>query len=604
MRVRDVVGMLFPAGTPDWRIDAVDMREDKPAWPDDDKPGGRWRNPPSDPIDLFAIAAYLMSRSGAYHHVQPETLNETTGHPRRLVVTIRERTLWCSIGASWADAVEDFEEGGKTLIRLGCPVEIRDFWSELVDAFDEPLFQNLGAHDAPPRWWRVALALMAIADEAARDVGFLAEESLQGHPPQLLMTAVEFRLRDAMTNTAHESRGAYTISAAAPDIACILPKSRTPALGCTLRSLSHNLALLPPRGLARGCWLPPAGEYAMAGADSPLSLLLIPYPYEVPAKAFKIHGTSTTDAPDAWGWFGVEPEPEAVGENGSAKITEFVNALIDEAQKDISTVNGVVFPELALGNAAYKDLILDLGKRDGIEFVAAGLHDHDGVSGNYAAASIIPVRRAEDSERRWIEDVRQKHHRWRLDEAQITSYALGSVLDPTRNWWEKLDILSRSLTVGVLRGATTITTLICEDLARVDPAQELLRAIGPNIVIALLMDSAQLVTRWPNRYATVLAEDPGSSVLTFTSLGLIERVNATGYFTESRCVALWRDDQGVRELKLPRDAHALCITLTPVRLEEATLDGRADRRNALSWRLSGVQPVKLPPTLKPPRWLP
>jgi hypothetical protein len=33
---------------------------------------------------------------------------------------------------------------------------------------------------------------------------------------------------------------------------------------------------------------------------------------------------------------------------------------------------------------------------------------------------------------------RRKHHRWRLDRAQVESYGLGSVLNPkVRNWWER-----------------------------------------------------------------------------------------------------------------------------------------------------------------------
>ena len=57
----------------------------------------------------------------------------------------------------------------------------------------------------------------------------------------------------------------------------------------------------------------------------------------------------------------------------------------------------------------------------------------------------------------------------------------------------------------------TWSVLICEDLARQDPAADLIRAVGPNLVIALLMDGPQLNGRWPARYASVLAEDPGSS---------------------------------------------------------------------------------------------
>ncbi|WP_163452249.1 hypothetical protein, partial [Escherichia coli] len=34
-----------------------------------------------------------------------------------------------------------------------------------------------------------------------------------------------------------------------PKLARVLPKSRTPAVGCTTRTLSHNLALVPPQGI-------------------------------------------------------------------------------------------------------------------------------------------------------------------------------------------------------------------------------------------------------------------------------------------------------------------------------------------------------------------
>jgi hypothetical protein len=190
--------------------------------------------------------------------------------------------------------------------------------------------------------------------------------------------------------------------------------------------------------------------------------------------------------------------------------------------------------------------------------------------------------------------MREKHHRWRIDRGQIETYALGSALDVNRGWWEHIDILNRSLDVFVIRGNATVTTLICEDLARNDPCQELVRGIGPNFVVALLMDGPQRQDRWPARYATVLADDPGSSVLTVTSLGLIERTNRTGKFGPANQIGLFRDDTGqATEIQLPKGAHGVCLTLQPTALKEHTLDGRPDKGDAQSWRLSAVQPVKL-----------
>lgn len=588
MKIFDAVRSLFPEGTLDWRVNSEEQQEEKLPFSRADTSADAWQICPADPVDLFAICAYLLSRSGAYHHVQPETVPADDSETRRLVVTAADRDKWSSAGRAWAISPAVISRS-PLVLTLNPPDLLLDLWAELFAAFDEPLFNSLAVNDPPPAWWHAALGLLVIADEAACDVGFLADEALQQKSPPLLTLAVEYRILSAMKNLADgEGRGAYTLSDAAPDVACVLPKSRTPSLGCTVRSLSHNLALLPPRGLARARWLAPAGEYTARDSTAPLNLLLVPYPYSVSANSFKARGISTSDAKSKWGWFSVEP----VSGGKATELFEFVDDLLAKARRDVGEVHGIVFPELAMSGDTYSALVNRLNAHDDIEFVAAGLHsDASGRPGNFAAATIISPRVGREKSRRWVEDVRQKHHRWRLDQQQISSYSLGSVLDPSIGWWEKLDVLSRSLTVGVLRGETSITTLICEDLARVDPAQELLRAIGPNIVIALLMDSAQIQTRWPNRYATVLAEDPGSSVLTFTSLGLIDRVNRTGFFSPSRCIALWRDDLGVRELSLPSDAHALCITLNAACIEEATLDGRADRANALCWRLGGVQPV-------------
>jgi hypothetical protein len=100
-------------------------------------------------------------------------------------------------------------------------------------------------------------------------------------------------------------------------------------------------------------------------------------------------------------------------------------------------------------------------------------------------------------------------------------------------------------------------------LARQDPA-DLIRAVGPNLLIALLMDGPQLRGRWPSRYASVLAEDPGTSVLTLTSLGMAERSRPIARETGRRgdpirSIALWRDAaSGEREIILD-SGHNACV---------------------------------------------
>jgi len=188
-----------------------------------------------------------------------------------------------------------------------------------------------------------------------------------------------------------------------------------------------------------------------------------------------------------------------------------------------------------------------------------------------------------------------KHHRWRLTEDQIDMYDLSPALDPSRIWWEDIRITNRCIPFLVMRNKWTVTSLICEDLARNDPAREVVEAVGPNLVISLLMDGPQIIHRWSSRYATVLAEDPGSSVLSITSFGLIERANrkASGKnFKPSCSFALWRDDCGKSiEIKLDEGNDAVAISITEFPTTDITFDGRPDNTN-ISLRLTGQRQIK------------
>jgi len=106
-------------------------------------------------------------------------------------------------------------------------------------------------------------------------------------------------------------------------------------------------------------------------------------------------------------------------------------------------------------------------------------------------------------------------------------------------------------------------------------------------VIALLMDGPQLGFRWAGRYASVLADDPGSSVLSVTSLGMVSRTQPP-----SRVVALWKDMQrGLRELRLDEGASALYLTIAPEWTEEWSADARRDHRTAACLVLESVEQI-------------
>jgi len=104
-----------------------------------------------------------------------------------------------------------------------------------------------------------------------------------------------------------------------------------------------------------------------------------------------------------------------------------------------------------------------------------------------------------------------------------------------------------------------------------------------------------MAERWSARYATVLADDPGSSVLTFTSLGLLERSIKAGRSDAKRYVALWKEDTG-RTVPIPceKGAHAIVLTLSGHRTTERTLDGRRNH-DGRAWRFHGMQPISIEP---------
>jgi hypothetical protein len=90
------------------------------------------------------------------------------------------------------------------------------------------------------------------------------------------------------------------------------------------------------------------------------------------------------------------------------------------------------------------------------------------------------------------------------------------------------------------------------------------------------MDGPQQIDRWASRYATVLSEDPGSSVITLTSFGMVRRWNSP-FKGMSRVVALWSDKNTFcREIELEQGSDAILLTLEAVLEQEITADGRQE----------------------------
>src|SRR5262249_37656506 len=117
-------------------------------------------------------------------------------------------------------------------------------------------------------------------------------------------------------------------------------------------------------------------------------------------------------------------------------------------------------------------------------------------------------------------------------------------------------------------------SLVCEDLAQIDDVAEVIRSVGPTGVLTPLLDGPQLTSRWAARYASVLADDPGSAVLTLTSYGMVQRSRPHGR-DASAIVALWKDPvRGTREIPLEAGAQGVLLTVCGDYVSRRSADGR------------------------------
>jgi hypothetical protein len=532
--------------------------------PDGTSKGSRksWTRPPMWPPDLFAVTASLVDRSDCYagrpfggsagsnSHFRPEFRSQVEDAAKR-----------------WRD---DFRP----------PLEVLDAWSVLMKSAKEPI------RSGPAVWHKSAVFLMTVSDQASAGIGFPDD-----NPSMIEKVAAAFYLKAVSSKGKTNRDQLSTLCQLVPaNEVCVQPKALTSPVGCTLRSLSHHLALVPPVSCVRSSWQ----FTAHSESTKPLNLLLVPYPYRIQSDAF-LAGSPFQVASMKSARFHLK-QTWLPKQNAPDLLHDLVSTLIDEAEREVGEVNGVVFPEAALDSSLAKELSRRLCRRKHLEFFVSGALSpakKDGLGRNESYTALFSKQEI------LVDWSQSKHHRWRLNKSQVQSYQLSRVLNPKLEWWEGIDIGDRSVTFSVFRSGACLAVLICEDLARVDPVQPLMRAVGPNLVIALLQDGPQLKDRWPAMYAATLSDDPGSSVLTLTSLGMVERSSSVE--RSSRVVALWKDPVGgARELSIPFGSHALLLQLGTDKFSCESLDGRTDNGASVRFLLEGVRAVSLRSI---PKWL-
>jgi hypothetical protein len=376
--------------------------------------------------------------------------------------------------------------------------------------------------------------------------------------------------------------------------------------------LSHHIALLPPKTVIAPEWIWSTTERATADRPDPklpydVRLLLIPFPFTVDGNCFQrsfprtFFGNGKKHKMAAY--FRLEQlwlKHKDGSLTGEQLADELIIPLIKQAYIHSGQMpDGIVLPECALTSKIAMELVETLKAREiKIEFLITGVLDVDPkTKATYNRAQTFVLRQKEGVVKR----EQNKHHRWRLDRRQVEGYALDFDDDDDNDqWWEDIDVGNRQLPFFGLRKDMSVTTLICEDLARADPAMNVIRAVGPNLVIALLMDGPQLETRWPGRYATVLADDPGSAVLSFTCSAMVDRSNWR-QARPARTVGLMRDASGrTQEIPLPPDSLGVLLTLESVKKHQTTLDNRSDNEVARQLKLRHMLPLFL---AKRPTWI-
>lgn len=514
------------------------------------------------PPDAFAIAGHLLQLSGAYTEVV-KNCPPGTFHGPRWQKDIEKR------GEDWRRKT-DVES---------VPKQVKDWWAYVLRRQETALSEIWRDR----KLWRALLSICAAADAACIGVGVAVQDVKRDF--------LSWRCTDLLRRSAINQVSSTLCQAIHPSKLSVLPKMHTPQKGITFRSLSHNLALCAASDVKVN-WteaIPLEGLTPRPESDHAAAVLIVPYPLTVEPSQFgpaRPPQGNLHDMDEQFGFF------EFVPTTTPERFIGHVLQLCKKAKRKVGRLDGVIFPEMALEPNRYQQ-VRNAVFREGVSFLISGVYKpaaNHKPAWNYAQIALKVV------DKYFIEVEQQKHHRWFLEDNQICQYGLGSTLNPNRRWWEYTSLHDRSLTFLSLNSWLTISVLICEDLARPDPVGNLLRAVGPNLVVALLQDGPQLTSRWSARCASVLADDPGSSVLTLTSAGMAQLSSPVPASSVTRppqpVIALWKDRAtGFREIPLAPGAEAMVLSLTHTFEKEWTADGRHDHGGASVIKLAGVHAI-------------
>ncbi len=533
------------------------------------------------PPNAFGVCAYILETMGLYDKV----LADDWRHKPRLK---KWRKKVAKLGDEWVALQNE----------SSFPSKIKEWW-KTIWSFREDSINDLHL----PKHKEVVWALLSICVVADEALSILNMRNASSEILKLVKTVKKnrgckfedargfvFDFRDMCyenLNSSEDADGSTLCRGLDTTILRVLPKKKCPSVGISLRSISQNVGLwvnseVTPR------WVENVSAGFSAGA---FNVLLVPWPESVEPSQFKEVSNPNAQLPDGFGMFDFE-----INTDIDALIKRIKN-LLKSCSRQIGKVHLVVLPELSLNPTCFKRLSQYLAKKQIILIAGLGDVDKSGVmEGANQVKTSIPYTQYDES----FEDlppqfIQCKHHRWQVGSEQLAQYGLGSILDPQKTWWENTRIEARQLGFVELSPSFVLSTIVCEDLARQDPVSSLLRTVGPNLIIALLMDGPQVKGRWPDRYATVLADDPGSSVLTLTSIGMANLSKPLGRKGKpSRSIGIWKDSSSASlEIELEKDASGVILCVSSKDENFYSADGRKSRNPSRTPILSGVHQVRV-----------
>jgi hypothetical protein len=498
------------------------------------------------PPDVFALANVVLARAEAFRFA----LSRRDWRPSRF--------------GDWALAVEESARGWSAWAEgraSALPDLVAAEWSVFRERLELPLEQLAAGRD--DRGCEALLTLHAIADEACAGLGVALDTC------------------DA-EGCVYRARGrellARTGSLARVDVRYlrVLPKVRTPPTG---RPAFSRYACVQGPGVEVRWDKVPARHRGTDLRSEYATLLLLPWPLRVRASDFHpVDGSVARLAKNPYGFFEFAPAERL--------DLDLLDRVLVAARGEAGSVDVVLLPESAIDARELDDLetLLDA---HGVVYLQTGVREpvgqggqfpnnwlHIGVSARLEKGGPLPGAARQP----WFHLRQEKHHRWSLDEAQVDQYHLGGALHPHVRWWEAMDVPRKAIQF-VEVAEMLLVALVCEDLAQNDEIAQLIRSVGPTAVIVGLLDGPQLTSRWSARYASVLADDPGSAVLTLSSFGMVQRSRPQGQ-EASRVIALWKDPAGVREIPLEPGAHAVLLTVSMDRATRYTADRRTPVDNS------------------------